>query len=71
MKNYSRKEKLRSASGMLLAVFFTSRIVFIMSSEFAQGEDKAAIGIGLTHRGGTGKKVQPLILVGEMVIDIL
>ena len=43
MKNYSRKEKLRSASGMLLAVFFTSRIVFIMSSEFAQGEGKAAI----------------------------
>jgi hypothetical protein len=70
MKNYSKKEKLRSASGMLLAVFFTSRIVFIMSSEFAQGE-KRLLSIGLTHRGGTGKKVQPLILVGETVIDIL
>jgi len=43
MKNYSRKEKLRSASGMLLTVFFTSRIVFIMSLGFAQGEGKAAI----------------------------
>jgi len=43
MKNYSGKEKLRSVSGMLLAVFFTSMLVFIMSSGYAQGEDKAAI----------------------------
>ena len=43
MKNYSGKEKLRSAPGMLLAVFFTSMLVFIMSFGFAQAEDKAAI----------------------------
>jgi signal transduction histidine kinase len=42
MKNYSRKEKLKSASGMLLTVFFTSMAVFIISSGFAQAEDKAA-----------------------------
>jgi len=43
VKKYSRKEKLRSISGMLLVVFFTSMAVFIVSSGFAQGEDKAAI----------------------------
>jgi len=42
MKNYSRKEKLRSVLGMLLAVFFTSMAFFIMTG-YAQGEDKAAI----------------------------
>ena len=43
MKNYSRKKKLRSASGLLLALFFISMAVFIMSPGFAQGEDKVAI----------------------------
>ena len=43
MKKYSRKEKLRSVSGMLLVIFFTGMAVFIMSSGFAQAEDKAAI----------------------------
>ena len=43
MKNYSGKEKLRNAPGMLLAVSFTSMLVFIMSFGFAQAEDKAAI----------------------------
>lgn len=43
MKKYFRKERLISASGILLAVFFTGMLVFIMSSGFAQAEDKAAI----------------------------
>ena len=43
MKKYSGKDKLISASGMLLAVFFISKIVFIMSFGFEQGEGKAAI----------------------------
>jgi signal transduction histidine kinase len=43
MKNYSGKEKLRSVSGMLLVIFFTSMAVFIMSPRFVQAEDKAAI----------------------------
>jgi signal transduction histidine kinase len=43
MKNYSGKEKLKSVSGMRLAVFFTSMAVFIMSSGFAHAEDKVAI----------------------------
>ena len=43
MINCSGKEKLRSVLGILLAVFFTSMLVFIMSSRFAQAEDKAAI----------------------------
>ena len=43
MKKYSGKDKLISASGMLLAVFFISKIVFIMSPGFAQGEGKVAI----------------------------
>jgi signal transduction histidine kinase len=43
MKKYFRKEKLISASGILLAVFFTSMAFFIMSPRPAQAEDKAAI----------------------------
>jgi signal transduction histidine kinase len=43
MKKYSRKEKLRNALEMLLAVFFTSMAFFIMSPCFAQAEDKVAV----------------------------
>jgi signal transduction histidine kinase len=43
MKKYFRKEKIISASGILLAIFFAGMAVFIMSPRFAQAEDKAAI----------------------------
>ena len=43
MKNYSGKEKVRSALVILLAVFFASMSFFIMIPRFAQAEDKAAI----------------------------
>ena len=43
MKKYSGKEKIRSASWMLSAIFFAITAFIIMSPRFAQAEDKAAI----------------------------
>ena len=43
MKKYSGKEKLRSFSGVLLAVFLACMTAFVMNPGFVQGENKAAI----------------------------
>jgi signal transduction histidine kinase len=43
MKKYSVKEKIKSASWILSAIFFAIMAFLIMSPRFAQAEDKAAI----------------------------